>query len=253
MSDPFDSSRRKIARAKNHLTDLKREVLFFFEQKPYEIFTDPDPTNPKHLVHKLRLTCQIPDAFSAATGDVVDNLRAALDHAMYGVAIASGCKNPREAYFPFSKDAASFERTLKGRCRDVPQEIYPLLRSYEPYKGGSETLWALNLLCIANKHKLVVPVGTATFNAGMSFSATGFVSMPYDHAWNRIKNEMELFTADPMAQLKGNFNLGFYIAFGEIESVDGKPAIETLDLFVDMVETILREIEAESRRLGFIN
>ena len=62
---------------------------------------------------------------------------------------------------------------------------------------------------------------------------------------------MELFTLGPGAQLKGHFKFGFYIAFGEIESLDGKPAIETLDLFVDMVETILREIEAETKRLGF--
>jgi hypothetical protein len=250
--DPFESARRKLARAKSHLADLKQRAGAFHKSYRYEEFTEPDPKKPENIVHKIRMIGELPPEFSEMTGDIVDNLRSALDHAMHGVAIASGCQNPRNAYFPFSREAAKFEAALKGRSKDVPEQIYPLLRSYEPYKGGSEALWALNQVCNANKHKLLIPVGAVTFSTGIKFEGTGFCSMPYVPVWDSTKNEMELFTVGPGSQFKGHFTFGIYIAFGEIESVVGKNAIPTLDLFVDMVETIINEIDAESRRLGIV-
>ena len=253
MSDPFESSYLKLSWAKNDLAQLKEEVTAFLAQKDlYAIFTEPDLNRPEHVVTKMRPAKEAPDSFLKLTGAIVDNLRSALDHAMYAVAIASGCDKPLNAYFPFSGDAADFENKLRGRCADVPKEIYPLLRSYQPYKGGSEALWALNRICIANKHRLVIPIGSATCSTGMDVSGTGFVSMPQHPTWDRAKNEMVLCTLGPGAQFNGNFQFGFYVAFGEIESLDGKSAIPVLDLFADMVETILREIEAETRRIGLI-
>jgi hypothetical protein len=77
--------------------------------------------------------------------------------------------------------------------------------------------------------------------------------MPYPApVWDRSKNEMELFTVGPGATFNGQFNFGMHIAFGEIESLDGKTAIPILDQFVEMVESILRQVESECRALGFI-
>jgi hypothetical protein len=252
MSDPFESSRRKLARAKDHLAELKREVLSFIQHDPCDILTEPHPDKPEHVVYKLCLTKQLPDGLSEITGDVVDNLRSALDHAMYAVSLASGCTKPLNAYFPFSRNATNFEANLKGRCADVPQEIYPLLRTYEPYQGGSKLLWALNQVCIANKHKLLVPIGASTFSVETVIEGTGFVSMPYTPIWDRTKNEMVMLTAEYGVKLDGHFKFGVYVAFGEIEGVDGQPALETLEAFVGMVETIINEVEAEARRIGLI-
>src|SRR5258708_5919182 len=117
MPDPFDSSRRKIAPANKHLADLKREVRAFLEQKNfYNLFTEPHPSKPDHIVQKLRVAKQIPDDWSEIVGDIVDNLRSALDHAIYSVAVASGRSNPRNAFFPFSGAVTRFEANLKGRC-----------------------------------------------------------------------------------------------------------------------------------------
>jgi hypothetical protein len=227
-------------------------VSAFLQINPCKIFVEPDLEKPEHRICKLRLIAQLPATLSEMAGDIVDNLRASLDHAMYGVAVASGCKKPLNAYFPFSRTAANFEANLKGRCADVPQQIYPLLRSYQPYKGGSKPLWALNEVCVANKHKLLIPIGAAAFSAGMNVHGTRF-TIPYTPVWDRGKNEMILATLGPGAEFKGHVDTGVYVAFGEIDSLDGRPAIEALDFFVRMVETILREIEAETRRLGFIS
>ena len=254
MSDPFESSRRKIAWAKKNLANLNRRIDKFLSQKNlYTVFTEPDTHNPQHMVHKMRLVKQIPDGLSELTGNIIDDLRSALDHALFGIArIGKSATGPLNAYFPFAGDVSHFENNLRGRCKDIPVELWPLLRSYEPYKGGSELLFALNEVCGANKHGLLLPIGTATVTAETVIEGTGFWSMPAAPIWDWAKQEMELFTTGPQPKLRANIRVGFYIAFSEIDSVAGKPAIPVLDDFVRMVQTILSEIEAECRRLGII-
>lgn len=254
MSDPFTSSRRKLAWAKKNLANLNRRIGRFMEQKDlYTVFTEPDTKNPQHLVHKMRWVKQMPDGLSELTGNIVDDLRSALDHALFGIArLGKSGTGPLNAYFPFASDAAHFEKNLRGRCKDVPVELWPLLRSYEPYKGGSEALFALNAVCGANKHGLLLPIGTATVTAKTIIEGNGFWSMPYAPIWDWAKQEMELFTTGPQPKLRANITLGFYVAFGEIDSVAGKPAIPVLNDFVGMVGTIIDEIEAESKRLGIV-
>jgi hypothetical protein len=245
MPDPFESSRRKLAWAKKNLAKLNRRIDKFLRQKDlHTVFTEPDPHNPQHTIHKMRLVKQIPDGLSELTGNIVDDLRSALDHALFGIArIGKPTSGPLNAYFPFAGDIAHFENNLRGRCKDVPVELWPILRSYEPYKGGNELLWALNEVCGANKHGLLLPIGTASVTARTVIEGTGFWSMPAAPVWDWTKQEMELFTAGPQPKLHANIRVGFYIAFGEIDSVAGKPAIPVLDDFVRMVETIIGEIE----------
>jgi hypothetical protein len=254
MSDPFSSARRKIAWAKKNLADLIRESHALLSQDNFhESFTEPHPQKPDHVVYKIRPAKQIPEEWSDMAGTIIDNLRAALDHCIYGLAVAAGCRTPLNAYFPFSRDSSTFEANLKGRCADVPKDIYPTLRMFQPYKGGCEPLWALNEICVTNKHKILVTVGAASFVAGMNASGTGFVEMPSEPIWNGAKNEMELFTTGPQTvKFKGKFDIGFYVAFGEVGSLEGKPAIPTLETFVEIVSAVIDEIEAESNRLGIV-
>jgi hypothetical protein len=252
MTEPFASAHRKLSRAKKHLAKLKRRTEITIKQQGYEFFSEPHPDKPELVKYKIRFIKPLPDSISEMTGDVIDNLRAVLDHAMYGVAVASGCSKPRSAYFPFAGDSSKIEDTLKGRCKDIPRELWPLLRSYQPYKGGSDRLFALNEVCNTDKHAITIPIGSVNFAAGVSVEGTGYWSMPYPRpVWDGDKNEMELFTLHrgATAKFKGNFDFTIHIVFGKVGMLSGKPAIRNLDAFVDMVEIILREIEAECRRL----
>jgi len=144
---------------------------------------------------------------------------------------------------------------LKGRCADVPQEIWPILRSFKPYKGGNDTLIALNDACNRNKHALIVslipdfPVlEHKMYGVGME----SLIIAPKHPVWDRTKNEMELFTVAPGVQIAAEFKLAFLVAFAEIAGVERRQVFTVLGIFATEVERILRTIEAESRRLGLL-
>ena len=91
MPNPFHSSRRKLSWAKKDLAKLKRRAVVAVGKQTYEMFSEAHPDKPELVVYKMRLAKDLPDTISETAGHVVDNLRSALDHVMYGVAVAAGC------------------------------------------------------------------------------------------------------------------------------------------------------------------
>ena len=140
MPDPLESSKGKVARAKQHLLDLERQIGIFIDGHPYENLIEEDVDKPDFLHHKIRLTKALPASLGNIVGDFVNNLRESLDNACFGLAIAGGIADPRSAHFPFSGSATDFENSLRGNAKDVPNEIYPFIRSLQPYRGGNEVL-----------------------------------------------------------------------------------------------------------------
>jgi hypothetical protein len=253
MSDPFESSRLKIAWAKKNTSKLQRRLATFFRRHSgYEPFTEPHPNKPGFFILKVRLKKQFPKDVPAAVSDILSNLRSALDHAVYAVAVTAGTPKPGNAYFPFSRTEKEFESNLKGRCKDVPSEFYPLFRACKPYKGGNAALWALNVIRGTNDHAFIVPAVGAGFVPEMIVEGEGFWSAPYRPVWDSSENEMELMTLRPETKLKGNLTLAFHITFGDVEEFGGRNVGEVLDVFTKLVERIVDEIEAESKRLGIV-
>jgi hypothetical protein len=252
MSDPFESSRRKIARAKKHLADLEGKIDSFFAQgDTYISIIEPHPDKSGYKIAKLRFTKNIPEECSELTNDILCNLRSALDNAVYALGILVGIPNPFELYFPFSRRESEFESNMKGRCKGL-DKFFPYFRSCKPYDGGNDALWALNVARGASDHAFLIPAVTYGMMGGMEVTWTGSGSMPARPIFDPNTKEMELFTLGPETKLKAHYRIGCYIAFGEVGTLGGKNAGETLQLFVGLVETIIDQIEAEARRLGIV-
>ena len=132
-------SRRQIARAKEHCADLERKFSEFWSAHQQTAFFEPDPQRSDHEILKIRITDPIPmDSFANSAHDAVTNLRSSLDSAGYALAIGSGKSNPKYTGFPFADNPVNLENQIKGRSKDIPEEIYPTFRSYQPYRGGND-------------------------------------------------------------------------------------------------------------------
>jgi hypothetical protein len=257
MADIFHSPKLRVQNAKGHIANLQSRINIFLSTKPYARVVEPDATGINQL-HKIKFTKPLPDEFATIAADVVDNLRSALDQAWYAVAMISKAIQPGgEAQFPFADNVTSFEKKILRGFKKFPNDILMLLGFFQPYKGGNDLLWALNRICVANKHKMLAPIGyiTGTFQVSVSggwLQSKGPVS--FGPVWDRHKQELIYAKVGPGGYLEGDYNINFAfdIAFDEVEVVGGKPAIAVLRQSTTIVDRIIRTLEAETRRLGYI-
>lgn len=76
--DPFESAKRKLVRAKQHIYNFESCFRTFLDGKPYEQITEPDIDCPENIVHKLRLIKPVPETLDLIASDIVNNLRTVL-------------------------------------------------------------------------------------------------------------------------------------------------------------------------------
>jgi hypothetical protein len=224
---PFHSPWSRLARAKENLAKLENGIKAFAERHPNASVIEPDPSGEWYL-HKVKMTEALPTEFTHLTIEIVEALRAALDQAGYATAVISGNQRRKETYFPFAESGAGLATVIAGRCKDLPSDIVSLFRSFQPYKGGNDTLWALNRMAANAKHTLLVPIGTSVYGMRISrFIASGHVKL-ISPRWDSAKNEMIFARAAAMAELNYNLDFSFFVAFGNVpdsgwQASDGCP------------------------------
>jgi hypothetical protein len=247
VADPFRSSRLKIDRAKHHIDEIDARLIRFETEDPYVVVIEED-AEPGYEVHKLRLRERSPcDAISVMVGDAINNLRAALDHAVCACAIATGNSAPkfRTCSFPFGKDLATFNSAVMG-CTSVPEEIRTCLRSFQAYETGYRALWTLNQMCNWDKHALIRAT-IIGFGDDRILLRSGTIEPPKNPFWDNPKEEVELFRTNSNPQYDLRFTLE--IAFDGPGLLAGKRIVPALNAFLDPVERVLMALEAETRRL----
>lgn len=248
----FASSRQRITRAKTHIRNLDRIVRRFIHHNPYKHVVVPHPDGV-HVIHKLKAKRRnLPRSFADVSTDAIENLRAALDQAVYAIAIAHGITDRRDlrnVAFPFSSNATDFQSRLNGTCPGFPQEILTLLRSFKPYKGGDNTLWAINELANTSKH-ITLPTVVFTIIAAHVHEVIGMGNFVFPPQWDSQQNEFVLGMAVPKTRVKYKADLIFNVGFDGIPTFAGKPVVTVLDEMASIVDRILVDMESEGRRIG---
>jgi hypothetical protein len=249
-TDAFRSPKQRLARAKEKTAELKVAIAAFVARKPYASVVDVDPADSSTKRHKIKMTEPVPDLLTNLSMEVIEALRSALDQVGFACAALAGKPNAKSAYYPFADTGAELANTIKGRCKDLPSDIVSLFRSFQPYKGGNDPLWAMNK--IANtKHSALVPVGTA---AGGFFLKSGTISggsimFP---SWDSAKHEMIFGRTGPQGSFEYELEFTLAIAFGDVPVLKGQPVPAVLDHLAGIVESILAATEAECRRIGLV-
>jgi len=252
------SIRAKIERAGEHINELEAEVQLFLKANPYIVGTKRDEQT-RRPIYYLVIVRETPTRMSTITGDVIHNLRSALDHLADHLVRVAGGTPSNQTGFPISRDAAKYKaeqcRKTKGMGPDAIKEIDKI----KPYGGGNNTLWGLHQLDIVDKHRLLITIGSAykdfnirpiihreikqlLGNAGLE--NTDKIPMPDlflipDDRMSPLKAGDELFSDLPDAEVNDQIQFRFEIAFGEPQVVKGEPLIKTLRQMIDTVDKIV--------------
>ncbi len=158
--------RLKVDRANQHIIELKAKAEVFLARNPYRAVVEEnlEATRdkwPRALV--LRVREETPEEFSAIIGDIIHNLRSALDLLVCALVRANE-GDDKNVKFPIAKDASVFENAIKeskiARGGSVAMDY---VRALKPY-GGEDGNWpisSLHALDIEDKHRLIITVGGA--------------------------------------------------------------------------------------------
>jgi len=160
--------RIKVERAKKHLIDLEAEIIASRDKHAYIMIGDhnlPVGGIARQIFGEPQIfrARRLPVDVVAAAGDVVHNLRSALDHLAYQLAVVGtpDTEPSRRIEFPIAKDAATYEAEKARKVEGIRPETVKVIDALQPYKGGchGDALWRIHELDNIDKHRTPFRVG----------------------------------------------------------------------------------------------
>jgi hypothetical protein len=211
----------KLRQADVHLVTLYNEFARYINSSPYRLQTKSDTGDGKPGV-VFEVTKEPPIYLAAIVGDVVHNLRAALDYIAHELTIRNGAKPTRRTQFPIGLTEDDFLNqaiTLK-KFNTVSIDALKIASAFQPYrldedKRTAHFLWQLAKLSNMDKHHTLAlaAVGTqvsasfthpdgrtvySEFKDALVHDRTVVATMPADFLHPKIKTN-----------LKGTTRIGF--------------------------------------------
>jgi hypothetical protein len=256
----FHGPALKVIRAEHHICDLNRRVAEFFNQEPRPCtFVSFNDYKAQQAVVRFEQYKPVPTEFGLIIGDAIHNLRSSLDLAMSEILVPRGV-DPEKIQFPFSKRADTLESTIVNRLVQVAgPKIVTAIRNLKPYPGGNDDLYGLHELDIADKHRILIPILSASSLEGINVPGLETHSWAYQElsrvAFVGLKDKAELwrvpYTFKANRQLrratrafKAEQDIGgsFHIAFAQGLPFEKNPVIPVLVKLRRSVDTALSEL-----------
>ncbi len=226
----FDNAALKIEWAAKHFMDLNTVCKEFINRKPYSVSLQHDAEGTGQVL-KIGMTEPIPSEIILRAGDIVGNLRAALDFAWMGLvrSLPTSAKETKGT-LPIGDDRkglrGTIANTLVGKAFPKQTELLLVdrIKSHgDMTDGGNDAINALNHLCNWNKHNLLIlAIGETTFSAtigGGRLEGNAFEGVVQNIIRWEGRPDLKLdYDSEPSAQ----------IVFGNHKLVKSKALIPTL-------------------------
>jgi len=155
----------KLERAKQHLAELDHAITAFTKDQPFRVDATEGP-DPKTGERRARIVIkrQPPRLYAAIVGDVLHNLRAALDYLAWQMVVANGGTPDRDTGYPIRLTAKSFDESGLRALRGASGKAIAAVALHQPFKAPApekHALAVLHRLDIRDKHQLLHVVGCA--------------------------------------------------------------------------------------------
>jgi len=166
MKSPLlESVRAKIGRADTHLDNIKAALSVALDsstnaEAPLALEQEYEG---QHLIIKLKGSQKPTPALPLLIGDCIHNLRSALDHLVYQLALQNGAamKAAEQTFFPIYLTEAKFNERVKSLVKPhISSTALTEIVKCQPYCAydvpEEADIWILSQLDIIDKHRLLV-------------------------------------------------------------------------------------------------
>lgn len=178
MSADRRSWHLKVDRAEQHLEEVKAYMGAYAAKHPYEAVRTRQPKGQRHIwLYRLKMLEQPDPMIAVIIGEILYNLRSALDHIAVSMAPRdrkSKAGFPVEVTDPFAKDISGTfiygeerRRSFTSKIKGIQADAVAMIMHAQPYTrqySEIETLALLNRLENADKHRELVTLGVGVMD-----------------------------------------------------------------------------------------
>ncbi|MDI9907988.1 hypothetical protein [Rhodococcus sp. IEGM 1406] len=261
------SAYQKLERAKQHLALLDASITAFRALDAYEFVPkEGEPPQDKRLAvieYHVKVKSELPDSWGVIVGDILTNLRAALDHSVFGHAADRNALSPKHVKamsFPILTDPVKgFAGPTKTLGALVDPTVLAVVESRQPYNvsdPATARLQVLNELVNVDKHRTINVIAYSAMELGIKRKADDIIIRSVDlHPVEMVDGAVigSVILDRPIGQstdkaptyrtLDGTLEVG-YVETIAIPSVDGRHSVlDVMEALVFDVEDVLHELK----------
>jgi hypothetical protein len=222
----------KVKRAKKNLVDMEEILSPFRDLQDTFSRTNLNPDTGEWERNIPKESVPIIDvAALGIAGDVIHNLRSALDHLAYQlISVATGNEFPEKTGFPIADSPKAYEAEKKRReVERMRPSAIKAIDSLEPYKGGTgHDLWRIHELDRIDKHRLLITVSGMTLCYGDDF---GQVLV--------LEASRPDFIGIFQGEVSEDANFSSHKPFIKAKVPHGDPLLPTLHQYIQFVDDIV--------------
>lgn len=254
----------KIARAEKQLAALNRAISLHIESNPYTLVGDFESETSEDYVVRAQARNPIRPGWAVVVGDITHNLRSALDHLAWQLAMPNP---PSKTGFPVFLKQKEYNRRTRGRkpapgsglsmVRGMPNAARTSIRDLQPYRraklrqrtADSDPLWLLHELNRVDKHQVLQIAAFTLSVIAIHLIVDGRRGGGYFAVHKGpLKNGAEIWRrripGQPRPKVEMDYKFTPDIAFAEPGPAFGRPVIDTLLAAGDAVTTdVLPKLE----------
>lgn len=237
------------AEAQIRIDELETVQNEFWSTKPFDYRRVIDTSG--NCIHSMRIAQSIPTRASVLTSDVIEKMRHSLDHAVTAT-VARKFGIVSKGVFPFGKSEKGFNKNCKTKnMKDIDKSIIDIAKSYMPYLGGNDLMYALTA-SNKTKHRQLIGVSMSVAPEFTYFDA----SYKSDEDWVKLIistkdsppsiDEVVVGISSPGTEAILT-KCGVHMKFVFLDSEPGLAnlvVVDTLREILQLTESILAELEA---------
>lgn len=266
MSGVLEGVRLKRSRAWDQIGGLKSDIDAFLREEPAPYVPRIDFNGQTQILTISVHINKSPDTmWSVRIGEIVHNLRSALDHTVWELFIRNNRRPPQRGsmnQFPIFDAQAGFDKRGTGQfLKGISQKAVQLIRAEQPFsvsdggtgEGIQSPLWHLKELSNCDKHRTIHLTGTLIEKYNFRFSPvtrTLTVHRQETREPGPIQEDAILYRAYfpgvtewPFKQCEVKAELLTHIAFDQrTPAVGGWLVFDTLVNVANRTDRILRRI-----------
>ena len=243
----------KLQRARKHLAELASLVAEYMSTQPIRASEVGDSII-------VRVANQVPQEINVVLGDVVHNLRSAIDLLVCDLIRANGSQVTRDSAFPITTNGIQSSH-IKKQLAGMNQRAIKVLSRITHNQSWNEALLLLHGLDIMDKHNSLIAVAAATVcvhtrvgvpglfagpSGDLRFGGAGPDGLPFlrdagaPAGFTTVfltDQDTEVYRYDP--DIPQEVEISGDLVFGPGEKGAGASILQTLDALSQAVERIL--------------